>query len=153
MNPESVRKAIYNMEIGNLKGITELEFKDMCEIVAINYGEGINFGNLCPIVVDCMRQLKKKKPYVSGSDKKKIVVKMIEFIIYQISPNLHDNFVHVIKEHVPNIIDVVCAKPSKLLSYPKGFCKSYCCFLTCWCTLFNNIIRCRCFKCCCKCCK
>ena len=148
MNAESIKISIYKMEIDKLKDISEREFKDMCEIVAINYGEGINFGNLCPIVIDCMRQLKKKKPYTSGQNKKKIVLKMVEYIIYEVSPSLHDNFINLIKEHVPNIIDVVCAKPSKLLSYPKGFCKSYCCFLTCWCTLFNNIIRCRCFKCC-----
>tara|TARA_B100001964_G_C14201602_1_gene586072 strand:+ start:564 stop:1022 length:459 start_codon:yes stop_codon:yes gene_type:complete len=152
MNAESIKISIYKMDIDKLKDISEREFKDMCEIVAINYGEGINFGNLCPIVIDCMRQLKKKKPYTSGQNKKKIVLKMVEYIIYEVSPNLHDNFINLIKEHVPNIIDVVCAKPSKLLNYPKGFCKTYCCFLTCWCTLFNNIIHCRCFRCC-KCCR
>jgi hypothetical protein len=152
MNAESIKISIYKMEIDKLKDISEREFKDMCEIVAINYGEGINFGNLCPIVIDCMRQLKKKKPYISGQNKKKIVLKMVEYIIYEVSPNLHDNFINLIKEHVPNIIDVVCANPSKLLNYPKGFCKTYCCFLTCWCTLFNNIIHCRCFRCC-KCCR
>jgi hypothetical protein len=152
MNAEAIKISIYKMDIDKLPGISEREFRDICEIVAINYGEGIEFGNLCPIVVDCMRQLKKKKPYVSGQEKKRIVLKMVEYIIYDISPQLHDNFISVLKDHVPNIIDVVCASPSKLLNFPKGFCKTYCCFITCWCTLFNNIIHCRCFRCC-KCCR
>ena len=36
MNAESIKISIYKMEIDKLKDISEREFKDMCEIVAIN---------------------------------------------------------------------------------------------------------------------
>jgi hypothetical protein len=94
------------------------------ESIKIRYrGEGITLENVSSLILILMEEVGKYKK-LSGSDKKRLVIKIIENFIEDICPGKDTDIEKVLKQMVPSLIDGII-HVGKLKLFKKKLCKCF----------------------------
>jgi hypothetical protein len=94
------------------------------ESIKIRYNtEGITLENISSLLLILMEEISKYKR-MSGSDKKRLVIKIMENFIDDISPDKDTDIERILKQMVPSLIDGII-HVGKLKIFKKKICKCF----------------------------